>query len=1014
MSPSPEPQPEPSPPGRRRGRGVALWSIWAASVAACGLALLGGAAWWAWAHPGQAARLGIGLAQLPGEVRVGEVDLGTPGEVVLRQVEIDGGRLEVLRLTYSGDGLGALAEGRVERLEIDGGALLVDDALIARWAGGGEVVREGVDPAPGGRSGAAGSGAAGGAPEWLERLVPAEIVVRDFAVAADLKGVPKVSTRLGSLVVRGVGEMLFAGGPAEAEVDLAGGAYLVRGAAALEPVRFGSARATVAAAPGLGRIEVRGAQIDGLQMDLSREGLAEFLDAPPAEGGGGEIPEIAIASLTINDAKFGLRRLEQLYNIEIAAEVDTELRDLTFADGSLRSARDQALVLRDLEVAAPGAGRTPLLRVEKVEVAAQPEALLERTELSRLRLVGLQVDVSKTSLGDFLGEGGKLAPELAGDGGGGAGPVAGAGAAARAAVVVRDLRVERGSLAFDPAGWAGLEGIPAGVAQLEVRTEGEAEGGDVRYGLELTEVEVRETAGASKAFASGASVRADFRALGLQRDGLIDRVGLRGVRAEVGEAVARLAERATAAAGGAAAPSEVEAPEADGAATDGGGPAGAAGGDGAGDSALIVAELEIEDTVIALRDLVPTALPYLAISLNTELKDVPLIGRSRSDETEQRIELKGIRLASPYSTLQDVAELKTVWIYFTISGLFRNEISRIEIVSPDLYVGQPLFWYIDYARKYAAGEPLPGEPVAAGPEGETGEPGEGGAEPDEFVEGLRSFDLAGWKVGSVEANAGRIIIAPKGSPIGIVPFPFSAKTDFKEGAIALDVKVPKGDYAFEELELEFLDMEGQAFVNYPVPTEDNNFVQTFKAPRVKYQQFDAAEVWLSVTYDRNGVYGKLGGEAYGGYVEGGFNLYIEEPYRWEVWLSGTGFDLGPFTDVLAPSQFRMDGVVDGKLVAEGHEMHIDSAEAELATRGGGTMHVIKLDDLKEALPAEWEPVWRAVAEAGIDAFRDYPFASGEAVANYEGDIAKLHVLFDGDAGKRELDLRLFDRRAPAE
>jgi len=51
-----------------------------------------------------------------------------------------------------------------------------------------------------------------------------------------------------------------------------------------------------------------------------------------------------------------------------------------------------------------------------------------------------------------------------------------------------------------------------------------------------------------------------------------------------------------------------------------------------------------------------------------------------------------------------VATLDTIFIDFTLDGIFKQSIAKVEVVSPTIFVGEDLFWYIDYYRKYAAGE----------------------------------------------------------------------------------------------------------------------------------------------------------------------------------------------------------------------------------------------------------------------------------------------------------------------
>lgn len=916
-------------------------------------------------------------------------------------------RIEKAMIEYSaGDG-DIWETGRIQSLVIEGGSVELTDALLAHFAGEEESA---------GEAAAQNDESSAPLPEWLERVLPEEVRASDVKVVVAMEGLPRIETTVA--VESETVHTLFDAKDGEHRLTLADTRW-ARGDGS-SPLQFEQLDAAVRIGANLETITAVQSEISGLKIDLTEADLKPFLDAPTEESSNrAQLPAFAVEHFAIKDAQLGLSGFEGLPSG--VATVDVALTGVHFAEGKLTSSELQKVSMREVSLFAPGAGDAALLKWSQLDVSAVPDDLISEGWVEHVAMRGAESYVNKASLGEFLEmfaaeDASPAAPED---------PVPAVATTEKAPLPtfkVRDLKLEPMVISFDPEGI--VAGAPAVRGVLQARSEGDAPAGDVSYLVDLTEIDVREKFGDTKGFATGKSIAAQFTAAGLQERGEIGKVTIGGIRIEVGDEVQRLVEALP------ASEPDVEAVESPGEAfvdepvNDEPAAEGAVADvlpDAAEALGLSIAELEIDDTVIALKDLIPDVLPRLPISIDTKLTDVPLIGRSRGDEREQRIEIKGVQIASPYNTLQNVAELKTVWIHFTMAGLLRSEIKRIEVVSPDLYVGEPLFWYIDHVRKFSEGsgeeiaeteDAVP--PPAADPEPEVAKAGEDAAEgadgdgaEDAIVQGLKNFELAGWRIGAFEAHSGRIIIAPTGVPLGIVPFPFDAKTDFAEGKVEINVGVPTGDYTFENLELEFEQLEGEAFVNYPVSAENNNFVQTFKAPRVKFMQFEAEDVWLSVTYDQNGIYGQLGGGAYDGYLNGAFNLYIEGPYKWDAWVSGEDFSLGDFTDVLAPEQFMMSGALNGKVVADGQELNVAKASAT-ADCGKGTMHVLKLDDVRESLPEEWDPLWKALTNAGLDAFRDYHFDTGSAELQYAGKEGVARLNFDGDDGKRDLMLRLFD------
>src|SRR4029079_6685778 len=96
--------------------------------------------------------------------------------------------------------------------------------------------------------------------------------------------------------------------------------------------------------------------------------------------------------------------------------------------------------------------------------------------------------------------------------------------------------------------------------------------------------------------------------------------------------------------------------------------------------------------------------------------------------------------------------------------------------------------------------------------------------------------------------------------------------------------------------------------NLPLKERDNNLTEVFKVKRIRWKDLHLDDGFLSVTYDAGGIYGKFGGAAYNGYVNGEINVYNDVVYSWDGWISGNT-EMREITQKLYPRYFLMDGKV---------------------------------------------------------------------------------------------------------
>ena len=407
-------------------------------------------------------------------------------------------------------------------------------------------------------------------------------------------------------------------------------------------------------------------------------------------------------------------------------------------------------------------------------------------------------------------------------------------------------------------------------------------------------------------------------------------------------------------------------------------------------------EVQITRSRVFFEALVPQV-EGLEFDVETVLTDVPLSpDELLAQDKLQKIELAGIEIKDPYDSFITVATLPTIFVEFSLAGLAGQEVEKIDLIGPSLHVGQGLFWWIDYQRNFR----------------EQNEGASIGLDEDSVVdEAAASPD---WIIKTINATAGKIVIAPTGIPIGMVPFPFNATTSMADGKTELKLSIPDEDYVyrFPDYKVDLYGLTGNVEFNVPVEDVNNNLVQTFELDRLVWKKYEAENLFLTVTFDENGIYGALGGDAYGGYAEGGFNFYLNDDGKWDAWVAGTDMDAMPITNALAPENFQMDGPISLKIISEGRKKSLGETTGEFQTSAPGWFDIKKFDAILDKLPDDWTNLKKSLAELGLVAVKRFDYDKGSGSLYLLGRDGELDLRFVGPYGSRELTFHLHDDRAP--
>ncbi|NLT71524.1 MAG: hypothetical protein GXX91_12650, partial [Verrucomicrobiaceae bacterium] len=561
------------------------------------------------------------------------------------------------------------------------------------------------------------------------------------------------------------------------------------------------------------------------------------------------------------------------------ARIEAGLERLQFGREGFRSDGSQSITLEQAKLRAPAAdlAADPLLSIEYAELGGKWSDFQRDGLIERLLIRGPQIHFTDKTLGAWLH------PTPASDEDKPAPP-------SRPVYKVARLDVTGGRLVADSSFAVGK--VPKIYSDFSLRSDPSDEGDPYAYRLQLDDFQVRnhpryiESAGppappallpqvpsASASASTGITpvneddvfsvktIELDFTAEQLQRTRRIGKLKMSGAVLTVGEGLKAIAD-----VGKNDDDDDDEAPEEPP-------PAPPSPADPAAPQARaqavptlpvwLIEEVEITQSQVRFETLIPQV-EGLHFAIETRLHEVPLsLDGLLAEEKLQKVELSGIEIKDPYNSFITVAFLPTIFVEFSLAGLARQEIENIDLIAPSLHVGQGLFWWIDYQRNFR-------------------EQNEGASVGIEA--GVETAGKPDWVIKTINATAGKIVIAPTGIPIGIVPFPFNATTSMSGGNIELKLTIPDEDhvYRFPDYKVDLYGLAGNVQFNVPVQTVDNNLVQTFTLKRAVWKEHEARDLYISVTFDSDGIYGQFGGASYDGYAEGQFNFYLSDPGKWDA------------------------------------------------------------------------------------------------------------------------------------
>ncbi len=349
--------------------------------------------------------------------------------------------------------------------------------------------------------------------------------------------------------------------------------------------------------------------------------------------------------------------------------------------------------------------------------------------------------------------------------------------------------------------------------------------------------------------------------------------------------------------------------------------------------------------------------------------------------TEERVvELENIHFSSPFDPLAPVLSLPLVRIRFSYAELWHHHIRRIDLVRPDLYLGQDLFWFTEEMKK---------ERATAAPNGPS----------------------TPWQVGHFGVEYGRLSVNTFGQPRLTFPFFFDTQVD----DVRLDqldritaknvIAIRHFSKDYPEYKIKVDDLHGK--LEFSVPPTDahaNNVVPTVQIASIAWNNIEVTNAFVSATFDPTGIYVRLGGNCEKGLLEGNLEVYYTKGFLWNADLFAHKIDCAPIAQKLAGKYGSLTGILNGKIAIAGKGTAIQQCSGLLSLDRPGELKIQSADRLMNDLPGNSSAYKKAAVKIAIQALSYYPYNTGQFLVNYtpaEGD-AKLKL--DGPMGKRNFEV----------
>ncbi|MDL5053102.1 hypothetical protein QQ056_06000 [Oscillatoria laete-virens NRMC-F 0139] len=379
------------------------------------------------------------------------------------------------------------------------------------------------------------------------------------------------------------------------------------------------------------------------------------------------------------------------------------------------------------------------------------------------------------------------------------------------------------------------------------------------------------------------------------------------------------------------------------------------------------------------------AIPPIVFEFETKIENMHLGDQDPSEEPLAKAELRHLKIYSPWDVFTPVLEFPSIVIHYKISNLLRKRLDALEFFNPIIYIGEDLFWLVDYAKK-------------------AGEQDAGGQK-----------EQIPWVIGSFRVLDGQIGLQYFGRVQFMLPLKFQTYSpnitvgSFENLQLETSFEFEKSSFYYPEYDLSIEDVEGSLEFALPPNTDANNIVQVVKVREFQWKDFTAENLWVSVTFDQKGIYLLYGGDSYGGYLNGNGNLLLQDKLPWDASLAVTQIDTAKLTKAVAMDRFYMTGKADLKMAIMSEGKFVNSVKGGLDLGNSGVMNIPPLESFFPKIEEQpWDQIRKDLAEILLKSFSEYHYTKGVLNFDYTPQGGKVGLIMDGDGGKRNISIILKD------
>jgi hypothetical protein len=400
----------------------------------------------------------------------------------------------------------------------------------------------------------------------------------------------------------------------------------------------------------------------------------------------------------------------------------------------------------------------------------------------------------------------------------------------------------------------------------------------------------------------------------------------------------------------------------------------------------VIGRLEVSRGTVMLNNLVAdVSIPVrLGVRRPIVLTGLRLGAPDSSPEMDvpRTVEIGQVNIVSPLDPTAPVFAFPLTRVTFTYTEFWHHHIRDIEMIRPTMFLGEDLFWLTGQFKEQNVNRPEQGP-------------------------------SAPWEVSHFRVEYGRLAVNAFGQPIVHFPFVIATKVDdirldqLDQISAKSTVAIQRLDQDYPDYKVRIVNLQGRLYFSWP-PTavHANNVVNTLSADEISWNGIPVKQVSSSVTFDPDGVSGKLSGSCEGGQLSGNFEFYYTKGFKWNADFFAYDVNCGPIAQKLAGKYINLTGKLDGDIGVQGQVTEILNCQGLLQLDKPGMLEIKSMDDLINRIPTDMISLKRDALKLAINAFKTYPYDSGSLKVDYKPTGGMSTLLLQGPLGKRQFDIVL--------